>query len=82
MAFRSFKLTLRAFSYIKQTFSPHYIHIHSIFNYFTGFWGFGLAKSAAVLAVSMSDRRNLENQAEGYGGVASARTHIRSRSPR
>ena len=44
--------------------------------------GFGLAKSAAVLAVSMSDRRNLENQAEGYGGVASARTHIRSRSPR
>ena len=25
---------------------------------------------------------NLENQAEGYGGVASARTHIRSRSPR
>ena len=44
--------------------------------------GFGLAKSAAVLAVSMSDGRNLENQAEGYGGVASARTHIRSRSPR
>ena len=40
--------------------------------------GFGLAKSAAVLAVSMSDRRNLENQAEGYGGVASARTHIRN----
>ena len=39
-------------------------------------------KSAAVLAVSMSDGRDLENQAEGYGGVASACTHIRSRSPR
>ena len=44
--------------------------------------GFGLAKSAAVLAVSMSAGWNLENQAEGYSGVASARTHIRSRSPR
>ena len=45
-------------------------------------WVLVLAKSAAVLAVSMSDGRDLENQAEGYGGVASACTHIRSRSPR
>ena len=35
-----------------------------------------------VEAGSMSAGWILENQAKGYGGVASARTHIRSRSPR
>ena len=54
----------------------------SPWNSFEERMGFGLAKSAAVLAVSMSAGWNLENQAEGYSGVASARTHIRSRSPR
>ena len=29
--------------------------------------GFGLAKSTAVLAVSMTVGRDLENQAEGFG---------------
>ena len=51
-------------------------------NPLAGRMGFGLAKNAAVLAVSTSARWNLENQTEGYGGVAPARTHIRSRSPR
>ena len=51
-------------------------------NPLAGRMGFGLAKSAAVLAVSTSARQDLENQTEVYGGFAPECTHIRSRSPR
>ena len=47
-----------------------------------GEWVLALAKSAAVLAASTSARRDLENPRESTCGLAPARTHIRSRSPR
>ena len=43
-----------------------------------GFW----SRQRAQQFLLCHDGRYLENQAEGYGRVASARTHIRSRSPR
>lgn len=47
-----------------------------------GEWVLVLAKSAAVLAASTSARWDLENPREITCGIAPARTHIRSRSPR